>query len=452
MAAPRVQQRGGATGLQIWLIAFVALWLVSTVLLVLLYTGQADLTKKNEDVSASNLNLSSETQKLESESKELASLAIGSESADPDAVRTQINDFLARIRNESIVPDPSAFADATNGLLPLTKSVYEALRSEHQVRQGADEKAAALQAEVDKMAEQKSALEQAFAEKEREFGERIQDLESAHARYVSDRDAEIDSFEGRVDQLRDESSGDIAAQRQEVSRLTQELADAKSRIGDFQTKFGELQLKPDSLMTARQVDGTVVSAKPGDEVVYINLGRRDRIVRGMQFAVYSAAGGIPADGQAKARIEVVTVSEHSSECMIREILGRSMILDGDLIANPIYDKSKRLRFVVAGTFDLNQDGRDDQAGSSAIKSMIQDWGGEMVDEVSARVDFVVLGNPPRKPAGPSRDDDPEEAARQELAQREYDEYTRVAEAAQALSVPILLQEPFLHFLGYAGNM
>ena len=52
MATARGQQRGGGvTGIHIWLIAFVALWLVSTVLLVWLYTGQTGLVKTAESVA-----------------------------------------------------------------------------------------------------------------------------------------------------------------------------------------------------------------------------------------------------------------------------------------------------------------------------------------------------------------------------------------------------------------
>ena len=48
MPAPRPQARGGLTAIHYWFIIFVGLWLVSTVLLVILYTDQSKLKREND--------------------------------------------------------------------------------------------------------------------------------------------------------------------------------------------------------------------------------------------------------------------------------------------------------------------------------------------------------------------------------------------------------------------
>jgi hypothetical protein len=204
---------------------------------------------------------------------------------------------------------------------------------------------------------------------------------------------------------------------------------------------------PQELSTARQPDGRILTAVPGDEVVYIDLGRNDRLVLGIAFAVYSADDGIPADGRAKARIEVVSIDEEAAECKIVGVAPNEIILEGDLIANPIYEPNRAVGFLVVGEFDLDHDGVLDADGAAAVESLIIEWGGTLSSEVTALTDFVVLGGAPRRPR-PLPEGAPEQAERHRMVLQVYDHYVKTAEAARTLAVPILTQEVFLNFLGY----
>ena len=451
MPPARGQQRsGGVTATHIWLIAFVALWLTSTVLLVWLYTDQAGLKQTADDAAASQTRARAEARELRNSMERVTQLATGSDQDDQVAVADKVAELYARIRDDAVVPEVSAFDDPTSGLSVGMGALYQAYLGEHRARTEAEERADRMSDEVERLTADKTERDQTFAQRVDSLVEQVRELEAEHGQYRRQRDGQIDGVEARIEGIEQESARDIQQQRALNENLEQERDEYKSLYTDLQTKLGELQIKPSPLITARTGDGLVLTAKYGEDVVYINLGRRQKITLGMQFAVYSADQEIPSDGRAKARIEVARIFENSAECVIREIFGRGMIVEGDIVNNPIYERDRSLTFVATGRFDLDGDGLDDSDGAEAVKALIQDWGGVVTDAVTARVDFVVVGNAPPKPSS-VEGASPEAAERQAAVRQLYETYAQTVEAAQALSVPILTQDVFLHFLGYAGR-
>ena len=122
-----------------------------------------------------------------------------------------------------------------------------------------------------------------------------------------------------------------------------------------------------------------------------------------------------------------------------------MILEGDLIANPIYDPAHKPTFVVIGEFDLNRDGLLDRNGAEAIKSLIRNWGGQTSDDLSPLTDFVVLGAAPRKPRAGG------DSGLQPIGAEAWEHFNTTTDSAMNLSVPIMTQDTFLNFLGYTGR-
>jgi len=124
-----------------------------------------------------------------------------------------------------------------------------------------------------------------------------------------------------------------------------------------------------------------------------------------------------------------------------------MIVTGDLIANPIYDRNRPLRFYVLGQFDLDRDGDDDPQGAELISALIKRWGGSVESQLSGKLDFVVLGGPPQTPRA-RLDTDPEDDPVFQQAQRRYDDYQKQVDTIRSLAIPTLTQSVFLNFLGY----
>ncbi|MEK6676684.1 MAG: hypothetical protein AABZ47_13660, partial [Planctomycetota bacterium] len=313
-------------------------------------------------------------------------------------------------------------------------------------RSAAEERAVKLDAEV-------ARLVQLTADQKADFEKRAQLLtdqqlavEGERASYRTDRDAAVSALEKEFENRRTQQDADLTKERQQRARSERQLTELRKRVANQQKKQGELQIGPEPLITARRPDGKILMAVPGDDIVYVDLAQGDRLTLGLRFAVYSASSGIPEDGRAKAQIDVVSIAQDTSSCRIVGVAPGEVILEGDWIANPVYDRHRAPTFVVLGEFDLNRDGTTDIQGRSTIESLIREWGGTLTDDVSASTDFVVVGISPAKPKIHT-DPTPEQAARAEAMQRNWDRYSLTVTLANSLSIPVMPQEVFLSFLG-----
>jgi hypothetical protein len=275
-------------------------------------------------------------------------------------------------------------------------------------------------------------------------------VEAARDEYRSQRDATLAQLEQEFETISDQNTAALTNERQMRQQCEENLTEAQERFRILRRRLGDMMVGPEELATARTPDGKILTAVPGDEVVYIDLGRKDGLTLGLQFAVYSADVGIPEDGRSKAQIEVVSINATTAECRIVRQGRHEVILEGDLVANPIFDPSRPLSFVIAGNFDLDRDGMVDRDGAAAIASLVRNWGGQVHTEITPLTDFVVVGAPPRRP----RPDSEVPADRVEVnkSRREaWEAYNSVLETGRSLSIPIMTQEVFLNFLGYGDR-
>jgi hypothetical protein len=449
------------------MIVFVGLWLTSTVFLVILYTGQEELRNSNDRLGADKARLISPAEEnrielvrnivdggptavglLEKARSQTALLATGEPSHDVSTVRANRDEILGRIRGEGLVRNADSFEDRS--FHEALTMLYEAFKEENALRQAAEQRRDELDAEVTDLVEGRAAERNDFDRRLTELGDQLAEVEAAHARFRDERNQKVAELESEFDARQAQTDADLTRQRQLRAAAQKEADEMEKRFAAQQEKFGELMIGPEELATARQPDGRILTAIPGDNVVYVDLGHKDRLTLGLQFAVYSAQTGIPADGRAKGRIEVVSTSESSAECKILHVVGNEVILEGDLIANPVYDPSRPPSFLVVGEFDLDRDGSPDPAGLLAMESLITDWGGVVVNELTALTDFIVLGAAPRRPVR-MREPTAEEKKRADAQQRLWDAYMDTVSTARGLSVPVMTQEVFLNFLGYSNR-
>jgi len=459
--------REGANAVTVWMIIFAALWATATVFLVILYTGQADLNDEIASVRTENETIVSSAERRSIElvksarpggptviglmnqaRGDTALLATGDPADAPATVRSKRDGILTGIRDDRIVKDPSAYEDVS--LHEALTKLYEAFRSETSLREEIEARAGALEAEVTRLTEGNAAMKNDFEERAADLTAKLAAAESARDTYRTERDASLAQLEQEFTKITDQNTSALTQERQMRQQCEENLTEAQERFRILRQKLGDMMIGPEELATARKPDGKVLTAVPGDEVVYIDLGRRDGLTLGLQFAVYSADTGIPEDGRSKGQIEVVSINVASAECRIVRQSPHEVILEGDLVANPIYDPSRPLIFVVAGEFDLNRDGLLDREGTQGIESLVRNWGGKVENELSPMTDFVVIGAAPRRP----RPDGEVSADRAELnrARREtWDAYQDVLDTARSLSIPVMTQEVFLNFLGYGDK-
>ncbi len=464
-------QRVGLNSTTVGMVAFAALWLASSVLLIFLYTGQEALNNENGRLLAENGRLISPNEQrsielvksaqeggptvvglIEGARSQTAELATGDAADSPATVRTKRDQLLRTIRTEALVAEADSFEDLS--YQEALARLYSAYTAESGLRRAAEERTSQLESEKTKLVEADAARKNDFDRRAEEASRQLAQCESDRAAYRTERDRAIEGLERDLEESRRRSTEDVTRERLARQAAEQKLTEVQQRVAVQQEKLGGLLIGPEELATARQPDGKILTAIPGDEVVYIDLGEQNTLTLGLQFTVYSAKTGIPPDGRGKARIEVVSISPESAECRIMGVAPGQVILEGDLIANPVYDPNRPPTFIVVGEFDLDGDGAIDRNGAATLESLIREWGGRVATEVTPLTDFVVLGTPPRRPRAAADATSTGAGAptgQGAGTQDAWTKYQEIAAAAKSMSVPVLTQNVFLNFLGYSDR-
>jgi hypothetical protein len=323
-----------------------------------------------------------------------------------------------------------------------------------------------LQAQL-KQAE--DSRQRALADQENEVKKRVA-YEQTHASTITALNAEVGQYKAEVDALRDETNefrkamdirvqrivddteAEKAAMRRENTRLSTEVSSLNEQL-----KIAR-GLNQDSLFSGSPeealVDGTVVALNPTAGTVSINRGRKDHVRLGMTFAVYTNASVIKpdADGnypRGKASIEIVSVGENDSTARIKpesEIRGNPVIR-GDVIANAVYDPNKVYKFVVFGSFDANGDRLSTPEEIDDVRSMIEDWGGRVIENLAGDVDFLVLGERPVVPPQPGAGATIDTVRQWQQFNAAAQQYDQLLNQAQTTSIPILNQNRLNTLIG-----
>jgi hypothetical protein len=270
-------------------------------------------------------------------------------------------------------------------------------------------------------------------------------------------DEAIQDWEGAQTELEDQYRGQITDLEDELDAVGQELVLARSRLNEFEGILDEIRFKAKD--PAELVDAQVIDTDPANEQVFINRGRNDRIVLGMSFEVYDDDASISVNPETrmlprgKASVKVVKVGDTTSTCKItRSVRGRPVVRN-DVLANAVYDPERRFKFLIHSKFDVDGDGRPSEAEAEYLRSLVVEWGGEVIfgDELPGDLDFLVLGEepplPPPLPPG-ATDLQISEWLRKRQAHEKYNELFRQASEAQ---IPVLNANRFFILIGHSGR-
>jgi hypothetical protein len=269
--------------------------------------------------------------------------------------------------------------------------------------------------------------------------ETVADLDQAKQRFRSDYEVQVSRLESENEEL--------SRERVVLIGRVKELESA--------TRRERLRPKDPSML----VDGRVLEAAGADDQIYIDRGKRDRIVLGMTFEVYDDEASIRVNEQTgelprgKASLQVIKVGDTTSTCKItRSVPGRPVVRD-DVIANAVYDPDYSFKFLVHGKFDLDGDGQPSEANQEYLKSLVLDWGGTVVTgkDLPGDLDFLVLGvEPPRPGILPSSAS--ESQINDWMTKRAiHEDYTNLLQQATEAQIPVLNANRFFILIGHTNR-
>lgn len=300
----------------------------------------------------------------------------------------------------------------------------------------------------DAMQESFEKEQKLLAEKE-QLQQQVNNIESS---YEELKAMVRQSSEQKVQSLMDnleEKEQEIKSLNQELQKTRAELIMARNKMESALKELRAAKPLPDEEITAYQPDGEIILVDESLDLVHINLGQKDQVYPGLTFTVYDSGAPISKDGKGKAEIEVFKTKDNISQARI--VSSRKPILEGDQIANLVWDSNETNYFVVAGEFDLNKDGTIESNAKEKIEKLITDWGGKITDEVTIETDYVILGKAPVVPQKPGFEEleiHPRAMEKYNQAVEKLDEYKKVREQASTLSIPVFNYERFLYFTGY----
>jgi hypothetical protein len=278
----------------------------------------------------------------------------------------------------------------------------------------------------------------------------VRDVEDYRASLTST----LELNNSRVEEIRRDAAEAQDSLNSRIAELEQEQLLMQSIVEELRTeRAGSLVSAEDEYALA---DGRVLETRSNTNEIFINLGRDDRIVVGMTFEVYDSTTAIRPDAEGvyplgKAALEVIRINQGSSTCRVIRSNNRNRIVEGDIIANALYDPDKVYRFVVYGNFDTNRDNLATSQESQNIIGIISDWGGLLEAELSGNTDFLVLGERPLLPPEPSADSPLPVIQNYIRQKRSVEEYDRLFRVASQTSIPVLNQNRLYTMTGLTGD-
>ena len=321
----------------------------------------------------------------------------------------------------------------------------------------------ALQKDLNDQIAQFKITEKAYSDKEQVLEEeknRLQALVDKMQADYADLQARLEqSTTQQIDNVRkqlDQAKADLKTAEGKLLKNQAELKMTQDILRQAQEEVRDIVPPPDPEALAHRADGKIILIDDQAQVVHLNIGTDQRVYRGLTFTVYDRSGAIPKDGKGKAEIEVFDVADTFCAARITKSDSKQPILLGDIAANLIWNSDKTNVFVIAGDFDLDADGNIDENAIGRIKSLIEKWGGKVVDNITIDTDYLVLGDlpqvPEQQPTLEQQELDPTALQKYEARLADLNNYKQLQAEAQALWIPIFRYERFLYFIGYKGQV
>ena len=366
-------------------------------------------------------------------------------------VNTKVGNALKSAQENIAIADPNA-----TGLVQIIGDLTAELENTKNAK-------LATQKDLDDQRAKFESAAKAYSERE----QIIQDEKNKLQQQVSNIQADYNDLQVRLEQsteeriniLRnqlDEARVNLKALNAELLKTRAELKMSVDIMKRAQQEVMDIKPPPDHEVLAQRPDGRIILIDDQAKVVHLNIGSNQHVYRGLTFTVYDRSGPIPKDGKGKAEIEVYDVAETYSAARITRSEAKRPILQGDIVANLIWDSDKANVFVVAGDFDLDNDGNFDSNAIDRIKTLIEKWGGRVADAISIDTDFLLLGGQPqvpeRQPSLEEQELDPGAMQRYEALLQRLNHYNQLQSQAQALWIPVFRYERFLYFIGYKGQI
>lgn len=243
---------------------------------------------------------------------------------------------------------------------------------------------------------------------------------SAQSTLAADKDSTISDLTSELNDLRQQAASRQADLEAELATVRSGLGNAESRITQLRNEMDDQQRRHTAELAAKtvrlqemgnklaflrepeQADGRVLEVDEALGLAWIDLGKNDRLFRGMRFRIVDGRPG--RSGELKAMAEVTRVEADMAEVRLYEQADRfNPPVPGDVIFNPLYDPQGVRNAVFVGRFSGTYNEKELAALLSEIRVNIQHSVDKTTDYliVGAELYFDEDGEPLEEPIQPS---------------------------------------------------
>jgi len=381
-------QRGEGQGLQIAVISFAMLTIILAITTYVFY-AQASSASKDVEAKTKQLNdRQTENNKLlyrvtamqyvlglgdvTKEQVDIAKSKAGGDDAEVTRVLDNFASDMALVGDQTTPDGPRNYRTFVTVLLSAVAkknaSIADAMDQLRKMQQQMDAAVAAAKQRADTAS---AASENAIADYDKE--------KKGFADFRTSMEADKTQLGLRISTDAGKAKADIQRaldEKETIRKHNQQILDVNKRLleqKDEKTRgLADLTENP---------DGHIVRVNQRQQMVWIDRGRTDGLLRQTTFAVYDHNENGASSVKKKGRIEVLTVGENMSEARILEDSPANPIIAGDIIDTPAWSPGQRIHFALAMKMHINKDRVDDY---DMIKSIIQMNGG--VIDAELRVD------------------------------------------------------------------
>lgn len=321
--------------------------------------------------------------------------------------------------------------------------------------------------QIEALKKETAKLEAEFADKMTQKNAKIDELDAGFELELAGISKQLDTERADHEKQRQELNTKIQEYAKKVADLNTKLGFANnkesilaSEIKKLEVQIAILERRGDAetpLVQRFKPDGEIMSDPDRNGYCYINIGANDGVRLNWTFAVYppgpiteqTPKKGEKSKSASKGAVVVTRVLPDVSECRLTRDEGGelSTIAKGDLVSNLAFDKTRTYTFVIEGVFDLHGTGRATTDGTDAVKTLVRNYGGKVVDDVSVNIDYVVLGEETPKPVEPGPDSQPQVRRAYKKEYENWDRYNQVKLRAINLRIPVLNSNRFLDYIG-----
>jgi hypothetical protein len=394
--------------LQIFLIVFIFLFLVSAVVAYLGWRGYSEADQRVASLTTQKAGLDTQVrdQVIELENmREMVGFGRNDSTADViKAAKDELKPAPNRAVNYSagVAYEPVsqwASTDTEEEHIPPYRVVLQTVYND---AQQAAAREAALKAQVGELTKTMQALEGQKAAEIAKIDEARQkaqaDLASAQNTFKEDRgkmQKDVAALAAKVDSQKNTYDAQVATWQTEKAALEKEIGKLTDAIKILEAGRKD---EPGSFEFA---DGRI-SWVNQDGTVWINLGTADSLRRQVTFSVYDYDQHDAVKATKKGSIEVTRLlGPHMAEAKVTEDDATNPILTGDNIYSQVWHRGKKLHFAITGFVDIDGDGKSDmqlareliEMNDGIVDAYLKD-DGTTEGEITANTRYLVLGDIP----------------------------------------------------------